>query len=111
MNLELGRAIRIVRQAKDFKVSDLAERAAVSVPFVSLIESGDRQPSLQVLRRIADALGVPSEVLIVLAQPRNGTLATSGRKATRLATAIRKLVEAEDSLRTRLVKEDAGEAG
>ncbi len=100
--LDIGRAIRIVRIAKNLKVSELASMADLSVPFVSLVENGERQPSFDALRRIATALGVPFEALIVLAQPRNGRLSTSDATARRLASQIEKLIEAEDSLRKQL---------
>jgi len=37
----------------------LANQAGIAAPFLSQIEHGDRQPSPAVLRRLADALGVP----------------------------------------------------
>ncbi|MBI4716829.1 MAG: helix-turn-helix transcriptional regulator [Planctomycetes bacterium] len=110
MPLDIGRAIRIVRQAKRLKANDLARKADVSVAFLSLVEGGDRQPSLTVLRRIALALGVPPEVLILLSQPTNGTLRNSSPNGHKLTQAIRKLVEAEETLRDRLLKDGAREA-
>ena len=100
--LELGKAIQIVRQAKRVRLGDLAKSAKVSIAFLSLIEASKRQPSLDALRRIAAALDVPPEALIILAQPTNGTLVSNTGDATGVADAIRKLVVAEDSLRESL---------
>lgn len=102
MTYDIGRAIRIVRIAKGLRVSSLAKKAKLSVPFVSLVENGERQPSLDAVRRMATALGVPFEALIVLAQPRNGRLKTGDSTARRLAAKISKLMEAEESLRVQL---------
>lgn len=100
--LELGKAIRIVREAKGMTLGSLAERSGVSVPFLSLVQSGGRQPSLAVLRRVAESLGIPSEVLIMLAQPLNGRLQTNDRASQSLIGAIQKLLSVENELRTKL---------
>ena len=100
--LEIGKAIRMVRQASGIGLNDLAKASEVSAPFLCLVEKGHRQPSLAVIRKIANALGVPSESLIVLAQPTQGTLRTADDFAEGIVSAIRSLAEAEDRLRTRL---------
>lgn len=103
--LELGKAIRIVREAKGIRLAVLAERSGVSVPFLSLVEHGDRQPSLAVLRKIADGLGIPAEVLIMLSQPTSGHLQSNDRRTQSLVTAIQKLLSVEDDLRSKLTSE------
>jgi transcriptional regulator with XRE-family HTH domain len=102
MSMQIGRVLRIIRQAKCIKLSELADLASLSVPFLSLVENGERQPSLGVLRRLSCALGVPVEALIVLSQPSDGSLSTSNGEAKSLALSIQRLVKAEDALRTRL---------
>lgn len=105
MSLEIGRAIRIIRQAKEMKLSDLAKSADLSVPYLSLIESGDRQPSMDALARIAGVLAIPVEALMILAQPIGGSLSSQDRIAQNLTDAVRRMAEAEELLRSRLVKE------
>ncbi|MCG7284989.1 helix-turn-helix domain-containing protein [Cellulomonas sp. ACRRI] len=58
-----GASLRVIREAYGVSLSDLALRAQVSRPFVSLMESGARQPSAATLRQLADALGVPIEAI------------------------------------------------
>ena len=103
--LELGKAIRIVREAKGMRLGALAERAGVSVPFLSLVENGDRQPSLAVLRQLAEGLGIPPEVLIMVAQPTSGHLESKDRTTQSLIESIQKLVSIENDLRSKLGKE------
>jgi transcriptional regulator with XRE-family HTH domain len=103
--LELGKAIRIVREAKGMTLGALAERSGVSVPFASLVESGGRHPSLHVLRRVAEALGIPTEVLIMLSQPSGGNLRTSDRATDSLVRSIQKLFSVETELRSKLASE------
>ena len=100
--LEIGTVIRIVRQAHGLKLTELAGAAQISIPFLSLIEKGRKQPSLDVLRRIAAALDVPSEVLVLLAFPASGSLESRDGQTTRLAECIRRLSEAEANLQSLL---------
>lgn len=103
--LDLGKAIRIVRAAKGMRLAALAERGEISVPFLSLVENGDRQPSLAVLRRIANGLGIPPEVLIMLSQPTSGHLESKDQTTRSLVTAIQKMLTVENDLRSKLTSE------
>jgi transcriptional regulator with XRE-family HTH domain len=104
--LELGKAIRMVREAKGLKLGALAERASVSVPFLSLVENGERQPSLAVLRKLAEGLRIPSEVLIMLSQPATGHLQSKDQTTQSLVRAIQKMQSVEDDLRSKLEPEE-----
>lgn len=100
--LDLGNAIRIVRTAQQKTVREVAKKAGIGSPFLSLLERGKRQPSLETLRRIADALSVPSEALILLAVPTTGHLRTDNAVVSGLADALRRVVEAEAALKKKL---------
>ena len=58
MNL-LGDRIRAVRQERQLTVRHLASSAGVSPALISQVERGINDPSLDTLRRIAQALGIP----------------------------------------------------
>lgn len=100
--LELGKAIRIVREAKGMKLAMLAERGGVSVPFLSLVENGERQPSLVVLRKLAEGLGIPPETLILLSQPPGGNLRSGDQISQSLVAAIKKLIAVEEEIRSKI---------
>ena len=102
--MEFGKTIRILRQAKEVSLSDLAGRAGVSIPYLSLLESGQRQPSLDVINRVAVALSIPAEVLLLLGQPRGSTLSSDCEQTETLTRSLKKLKRAEDSLRDALEK-------
>ncbi len=53
----LGAAIRARRRALDLTIVELADRAGLSHPFVSQVERGRANPSLESLGRLAHALG------------------------------------------------------
>ena len=109
MIIDVGSTVRIIRQAKGLKLKDVAEASGVSTPFVTLIEQGEREPSLTVLRRIAIALDIPVEALILLSQPTEGKIETRDRKAKGLMRSIQHLVSAEQNLKKYL--EEEGENG
>jgi len=61
---ELGEYIRLQRQMADLSLRQLAELTNVSNAYLSQIERGLHQPSLRVLRSIAQALNVSADTLL-----------------------------------------------
>lgn len=61
-----GYAVRALRKLIGLNVSELAGRAGIRQPHMSLIEQGKRQPSDDVAMRIAIALGLDDLRAIVL---------------------------------------------
>lgn len=100
----LGKTIRIIRLAKGLRLSALAKSSDVSVPFMSLVETGDRQPSLGVIRKIASALGIPSEALVLMSVGNESSLHTSDIATAEITDGVKKLIEVEDQLRHLLAK-------
>jgi len=65
--MDIGRAIRFCRQQKGLTQPQLAQRAALSASYLSVLETGKRDPSLSSLQSIARGLGVPLSVLLFVA--------------------------------------------
>jgi transcriptional regulator with XRE-family HTH domain len=63
----LGELIRAQREAARLSLRDLAALTSVSNPYLSQIERGLHEPSVRVLRSIADALGLSAEALLASA--------------------------------------------
>jgi transcriptional regulator with XRE-family HTH domain len=63
----LGDFIRDRRQSSRLSLRDLATRSRVSNAYISQIERGLHQPSIRVLRSIADALELTSEQMMIYA--------------------------------------------
>lgn len=59
----LGETIRTMRQVQGLTLVQLASRTGLSNPFLSQVERGKAQPSMDSLRRIADGLGTTIAVL------------------------------------------------
>lgn len=57
---------------------DLARRSDVSYPYISQIENGDRTPSLETMRKLADALELPVSELAGAVAPDAWAGSSSG---------------------------------
>lgn len=62
--LALGQGIRTQRQLSKLSLSDLAALTDVSNAYLSQIERGMHEPSVRVLRSIAEALDIPADSLL-----------------------------------------------
>jgi len=60
----LGSFIRSQRRLADLSLRDLAARANVSNPYLSQIERGLHEPSVRVIKAIAQALNLSAETLL-----------------------------------------------
>ncbi len=65
---ELGQAIRRHRRAAGLSQEQLAERSGLHWTYLSEIETSKVNPTVNVLRRIAEALGVPTSKLVAEAE-------------------------------------------
>jgi transcriptional regulator with XRE-family HTH domain len=63
----LGAFIRSQRRLANLSLRDLAERTNVSNPYLSQLERGLHEPSVRVLKSIAQALNVSAETLLAQA--------------------------------------------
>ncbi len=81
----LGDFIRDQREIMRLSMRQLANLAHVSNPYLSQIERGLYQPSANVLKGIADALGIPAEKLYAAA----GWFETEKEDAPDIEAAIR----------------------
>jgi transcriptional regulator with XRE-family HTH domain len=63
----LGAFIRAQRQLADLSLREMAGLTRISNAYLSQVERGLHQPSLTVLRAIADALGLTTEQLLAKA--------------------------------------------
>jgi transcriptional regulator with XRE-family HTH domain len=60
----VGAALRRAREAKSLSQEQLAHAADLSQPYLSLIERGANSPTVDVVFRLCEALGVsPSDVI------------------------------------------------
>lgn len=98
----LGKTINRLREARSIARAELCKAAAISLPYLSLIERGERSPSLATLKRIAAALGVPFGVLASSAEPDLFGNLAGDRQVRGVLEALAQLEAAEAALRKRL---------
>jgi len=60
----LGEFIRVQRQMANLSLRQLSALTEVSNPYLSQLERGLHEPSVRVLKSIADALNVSAETLL-----------------------------------------------
>ena len=65
MEENFGKILRQLRNAKGWSQEDLAVRLEVSRSHVGRLETGEKQPSLKMLFRLADTLEVPASTIIL----------------------------------------------
>ena len=94
---QVGRALRETRMSAGLTQQQLAERAGLSVSFVSFLESGRKKGSLETYHRLARALGIPLAHLFSSSAP-------AGWTPRKKSTAFEGLTAAEHHVLWRLLK-------
>jgi len=96
--MNLGRAIRVIRAQRGLRQDELAGAAGLSPSYVSLIERGKREPSLVIVRKLASALGVPVDLVMVLAIEPKDSGSVSAADVRRLAEKLLRLAVVADGV-------------
>jgi transcriptional regulator with XRE-family HTH domain len=65
--MDYGAGIRKARAIRGLSQKDLAAASSLNPSYISMIESGQRVPSMVAVEGIAKALGVPVYLLLLLA--------------------------------------------
>jgi transcriptional regulator with XRE-family HTH domain len=76
----LGQLIKQQRDAYDLTQRQLASKLGVKASHIAYLENGRRKPSLALLTRIADTLGLDEQRLFLLAHPEARSLVTAQRE-------------------------------
>ena len=77
----VGVNVRRLRAAKGLTQEALADSAGIAVRYVGGVERGEENPTVSVLGRLANALGVrPAQLL---AEPKRETLSGSSRRTVK----------------------------
>jgi len=99
MPLSIGKTVRILREAKLLTLGTVAKQTGISVPFLSLIEAGHRNPSLNTLQALAAALDVPRDLLVLVASGQPGSLASTEGAVDRLIRVLERMQQVEKELK------------
>ena len=69
--MDIGKTIKSLRLRKGFNQGDFAIKCGLSQSYLSLIETGRKEPTLSLLKQIASCLAIPTPVLVFLALDQN----------------------------------------
>lgn len=64
----VGDRIRECRESKGLSKTDLSEKTGLTIAAISQFESGERAPSMESLKKLADALEISVDYLIGIAE-------------------------------------------
>ena len=83
--MDYGRALRLARSSRELSQRELGQRADIDASYISRIESGERQPTLEALGSLSKALNVPMHLLMLLASGPGDLRKVSEESASKLA--------------------------
>jgi len=66
------RALKLVRQYHRMNQSQMAKRLDISPSYLSEIEKGKKTPSLDLLEKYAEVIGIPVSSLVFMAEELSG---------------------------------------
>ncbi len=90
--MTLGKAIKTCRIQREMNQANLAKIAGISVPYLSLLEKGKRDPSFSTIQKIATALEVPMSLLVFLAAEKDEIIEISPELAEKLSLLALQLI-------------------
>lgn len=62
--MKLHEKIRFLRKERGMSQEELAEKAEINISYLSRLENGHNEPSVEVFKRLVDAFGVSADYLL-----------------------------------------------
>lgn len=101
--MNLGKAISLCRKQRGLTQTELAGRADLSVSYLSLLEQNKRKdPTLSTIKKLAEALRIPSGILFFLAADQAELSGLEPELQQKLAFAALNLLNASEPTQTLL---------
>lgn len=92
--MDIGKAIKLCRSQKGWTQFELSKRTGIAISHLSMIERNQRDPSMKAMQAMANAFGMPLNVLVFLAaEPQDlaGITTELKEKLSRAALELLKL--------------------
>lgn len=93
--MNLGNAIKLCRTQKGYTQTELAQKASISISYLSLLEQGKRDPNFSTVEQIALALDMPISMLVFLAASKEELNGLSTEVAEKLSLNILQLLNSK----------------
>lgn len=88
--MKFGSVIKTIRTARGLSQQEFANRISANTSYISRLEKDNRTPSLKMVRKLADGLEVPYNLLLLLSSDPSSFEGFSDRDINKLS---RKLLE------------------
>lgn len=92
--MNISRALKLCRTQKGMTKTKLAEKANISISYLSLLEQGKRDPNLTTVNKLCNALNIPESIFMFLASDVNELNGISTELAEKLSLTALQLMEA-----------------
>lgn len=87
----IGEVLKRLRKIYGYKAVDVSEKLGISASYLSEIENGKKQPSLEHLKKYADLFGIKLSSLILLSETYEEA-ETEGKGATLIRSMMINLI-------------------
>ena len=94
--MNYGKAIRVTRALADISQRELAHSLDTDPSYISLLEANKREPSREILEKLAEKLKVPLHLLILMATETSDSGQSESSRLSIIAEALAKLLFADD---------------
>src|ERR1017187_3963560 len=95
--MNYGKAIRVTRALADVPKRELARGLGTDPSYISLLEANKREPSREVLEKLADSLKVPLHLIVLMASEGSKSGKPEERRLAAIAEALAVILFAEDT--------------
>jgi transcriptional regulator with XRE-family HTH domain len=76
----IGEALRLIRVFHNLKQTEVAQKLGISKSYLSEIESGIKEPTLQLIGRYAEVFDIPPSSILFFAENVQNGSATKARR-------------------------------
>ncbi|AEG01599.1 helix-turn-helix domain-containing protein [Methylomonas methanica] len=91
--MNISKALKLCRTQKGITKTKLAEKADMSVSYLSLLEQGKRDPNMSTINKICVALNIPASIFMFLASDINELDGISKELAEKISLTALQLME------------------
>lgn len=93
--MDYGKGLEKARKHADLSQRKLAQLAGFDASYVSQLESGRRKPSLEALEKLADAIGMPVSVLLLMCAEKDDIRGIGQKDVKTLLTQVLAVLETQ----------------
>ena len=93
--MNISKALKLCRTQKGITKTELAEKADLSISYLSLLEQGKRDPNLSTINKLCIALNIPASIFMFLASDVNELDGISKELAEKISLTAFQLMAAD----------------